>query len=99
MMRWVGLERDEAGLRKMLATIAEVEHGGDASSEIRNSLAAATLIAAAALQRRESIGAHFRSDFPGGASWGKRSFLTLAEAENLAGGIEMTQPNLRAARR
>lgn len=85
MMRCVGLERDEAGLRKMLAMITEIEQAGDAGCEIRNSLAAAKLIAAAALARRESIGAHFRRDFPKSSESRKRCFLTLADAEKIAG--------------
>ena len=84
MMRCVGLERDEAGLRKMLAVIAEIEQAGEAGCEVRNSLAAAKLIAAAALARRESIGAHFRRDFSRSSGSRKRSFLTLADAENTA---------------
>jgi L-aspartate oxidase len=42
--------------------------------------ATATLIAGAALMRRESRGAHCRSDFPQTVAQGQRSRLTLAEA-------------------
>jgi L-aspartate oxidase len=48
-------------------------------------LTTAKLIAAAAFQRRESRGAHFRSDHPlPEMRLAKRSFLTLYEAETIA---------------
>jgi L-aspartate oxidase len=47
-------------------------------------LATAKLIAAAALMRRESIGAHFRRDYPDRPGQPRRSFLTLRDAEAIA---------------
>jgi L-aspartate oxidase len=80
----VGVERDEAELRDALGTIQKLERasGGDAAS--LNVLASAKLVAAAALQRRESIGAHFRRDFPQAPLNPGRGFLTLHEAETIA---------------
>ncbi len=99
MMRWVGLERDEIGLRKALGMIAEVEHSRQADCNILNSVAAAKLIVAAALVRRESIGAHFRRDFPKSPDSRKRSFLTLSDAENIAEGAGMPDSGLRMVHR
>ncbi len=50
-----------------------------------NMLATAKLIAAAALQRQESRGAQFRSDYPmPDERFARRSFLTLADADAIA---------------
>jgi L-aspartate oxidase len=68
-----GVVRDGAGLQRALARV-------DALSEAHgqaNALVAARLIIAAARARRESRGAHFRSDFPD-AGAPKRTFLTGA---------------------
>ncbi len=46
---------------------------------------AGLLIAAAALERRESRGSHFRADFPDAdAHFARRTFLTLKDAETIA---------------
>lgn len=58
----VGVERDGAGLGRALAGIARIEAGAPAS--LADMTAAATLIAAAALDRCESRGGHARLDFP-----------------------------------
>jgi L-aspartate oxidase len=79
----VGIERDARGLRHALAEIAAVERAGANEPSLLNMTAAAKLVTASALARRESRGAHFRSDFPQADSAPKRSFLTLADAEHL----------------
>lgn len=75
-----GVVRDAAGLSRTLAIIAEIE--AEAGSEmLLNMTATATLIAAAALARRESRGGHFRIDCPKtDPVQAERRFLTLAEA-------------------
>ena len=60
MSRWAGVERDAEGLTGLLALIDRLEAGSpDASA-----LIAARMIAQAALDRHESRGGHYRSDFP-----------------------------------
>lgn len=81
----VGVIRDEKSMRRALATIRtlESETGGD--RRLANMLTTAKLITAAALERKESRGAHFRSDYPTPSETpAKRSFLTLAKADAIA---------------
>ena len=76
-----GVIRTADGLTRTLAQIAAIEDAQPGCETLKNMTATATLIAAAALMRRESRGAHFRSDFPqpDGAS-GTRSLMTLNDA-------------------
>ncbi|CUH68460.1 L-aspartate oxidase [Thalassovita gelatinovora] len=77
----VGVVRDAEGLKLALATIARLEDENADCPGFVNMTATATLIAAAALLREESRGAHYRSDFPAPkGDTGKRSMLTLSEA-------------------
>ena len=81
----VGVVRDEASIRNALAAIAGIERENAGDRRLASMLTTAKLIAAAAFQRRESRGAHFRSDHPlPDASLAKRSFLTLEQAETIA---------------
>lgn len=70
----VGVLRDEEGLAKALRALARIDTG-------HNAVAAATLVAASALRRRESRGAHWREDYPNGGNWPMPRAITLAEAE------------------
>jgi L-aspartate oxidase len=82
MTQGVGVIRDEAPLKTALAAIATLERSGAGDRRLANMLTAAKLIAAAALARKESRGAHFRSDFPlPDGRLASRSFLTLDKAE------------------
>lgn len=77
----VGVVRNGAGLREALRRIAALERAHTGDPNFLNMCATATLIAASALMREESRGAHCRSDFPGAAPGpGQRSRLTLARA-------------------
>jgi L-aspartate oxidase len=84
MARHVGLERDRTGLKTALETIAAIERAGAGEPSLLNMTATAKLVAAGALARRESRGAQFRTDYPKTDAVGQRSFLTLAEAEEIA---------------
>lgn len=80
----VGVVRDAEGLQRALRIIAELEADNADCPGFLNMTATATLIAAGALMREESRGAHYRSDFPDSTGeHGDRSMLTLAEATAL----------------
>lgn len=77
----VGVVRNQDGLEDALFMIdfLQKSHGDDES--FSNMCATATLIAAAALARQESRGAHFRSDYPETATGdGQRSRMTYETA-------------------
>jgi len=81
----VGVIRDEGSLRNALATIDALEQETKGDRRLANMLTTAKLITAAALERKESRGAHFRSDYPTpDERLARRSSLTLAQAEAIA---------------
>jgi L-aspartate oxidase len=86
MTRLVGLERDEAGLADALRIIDQVERAGGHEPALQNMTAAARLVTAAALARRESRGGHYRSDYPQTDAVSHRTFMTLAEAQAISAG-------------
>jgi L-aspartate oxidase len=77
MSRDAGVVRDEAGLTRLIGEIDALQatHGRSAP------LIAARLMAVCARARRESRGAHFRTDTPQAAATPKRTFITLAQAD------------------
>lgn len=88
-----GVIRHAEGLQRTLDDIAQIEGEQPDCSTLLNMTATATLIARAALDRCESRGAHFRSDYPeSGGDIGTRSFLTLtnARARNRPARLETT---------
>ncbi len=71
MSRYLGIRRDEVGLRavwKYIRALAAYQDGMEASTaeqlDLRGRTLVAALIAKAALRRQESRGAHFRTDYP-----------------------------------
>ncbi len=91
MTAHAGVVRDHDGLVTALADIAELERQGGPSYGFRNMITAARLIAAAALMRTESRGAHFRSDFPeADPAQAKRTIFTLRMAEAVARDAALT---------
>ena len=84
MSKNVGLERDAEGLSSALDTIGAIERASGGEPSLLNMTATAKLVAAAALMRHESRGAHFRHDYPQSDEIGVRRFMTLADAEFVA---------------
>jgi L-aspartate oxidase len=74
MSRDAGVVRDAAGLNRLLREIEALEEGHGRTPD----LVAARLVAACALDRRESRGAHFRVDYPETRA-PRRTFVTLAD--------------------
>jgi L-aspartate oxidase len=80
----VGVIRDAASLAKALLTIGVIENEIAGDRRLANMLTTAKLITAAAYTRKESRGAHFRSDYPTpNEALAERSFLTIADAEKI----------------
>jgi len=90
----LGLERDAAGLEKLLAFLERVRDvetakpAGRTEAEDRNLIDAAWAMATSALFRQESRGGHFRTDFPErddsrflGHTWLDRAGVRLAELD------------------
>jgi L-aspartate oxidase len=80
MWEKVGLVREEAGLAAAVAELRRLAMAHpQVSGEARNLLGIGRLVAEAALERRESRGGHYRSDFPvPDPAWQRRLFLTAA---------------------
>ncbi|HEX4027707.1 MAG TPA: L-aspartate oxidase [Rhizomicrobium sp.] len=87
MSRDVALERNEEGLRAALGVITRLETTSTEPA-LLNMTAAAKLVTAAALARKESRGGHWRSDHPQSAGDAMRTFMTLADAERIAANVE-----------
>jgi L-aspartate oxidase len=80
MWEKVGLVRDEEGLAFAVAELKRLAAAHpQASGEARNLLCVARLLTDAALERRESRGGHYRSDYPApDPAWRRRLYLTAA---------------------
>ncbi len=73
MSRDAGVIRDAAGLMRLLDLTEALTRAHGPSGP----LVAAQLTAACALERRESRGAHYRSDHPEAAAEARRTLVTL----------------------
>jgi len=93
MTSHVGLERTEEGLRNALAMLTKLRPEPRKIAD--SAVTAGLLIAAAALERRESRGSHFRTDYPDAdVHFARRTFLSLKDAEAIA----EAKPEARAER-
>ena len=91
MASHVGVIRDGASLAEAVRTFAAVERDA-ASLTLRNMATAALLVASAAWSRRESRGAHYRSDFPAEDPASRRTQTTLAAARKVAASLSEPAP-------
>lgn len=83
MDTYVGVIRTAEGLTKAIAELDALERGQRNSALLGNMFLVARLIATAALNRPESRGGHFRSDFPNAnPALAHRSYLALAGASD-----------------
>lgn len=97
MSAHVGVIRNADGLAEAVRSFAAAERG-PASIALRNMAASALLVAASAWSRRESRGAHFRSDHPADVpTLAQRTLTTLAEAREIAESLS-ERPLPRTAR-
>ena len=73
----VGLVRSEDSLTTALEILSELEQQvGEAAGELTNMITVGRLVVSSALERTESRGVHFRSDYPQqSADWGKHIFV------------------------
>ena len=80
----VGVVRSELGLRTALAKIGELQAKHPNNASFQNMCTTATLITASAILRRESRGAHYRTDYPASnKASAVRSYISLSEAKSL----------------
>ena len=85
----VGVIRDDVGLEHALAEIAMMERDCANMPALRNMSTAALMVAAGALQRRESRGGHYRSDYPQtDPAQAQRTYLTLDDARRIASSVD-----------
>ena len=84
MSSHVGVIRDGAHLAEAVRAFAAIERD-TGNIALRNMATSALLVAASALSRRESRGAHFRSDYPNGKpALARRTLTTFNAARDIA---------------
>jgi L-aspartate oxidase len=87
MTSHVGVVRDGGQLAKAIRLFADIEHN-TGSIALRNMATTALLVAASAWSRRESRGAHCRSDYPAEVpSLAHRTMTTLSAAREVAASL------------
>jgi len=91
----VGVIRERGSLADAVRSFAALEHTAT-SATVRNMATAALLVATSAWTRRESRGAHCRSDYSAEVpTLAQRTMTTLAEAHEIADGLsEHSTPRL-----
>ncbi len=98
MSSHVGVIRDGDHLADAIQTFASLEQNAS-NIALRNMATTALIVAASAWARRESRGAHYRSDYPSeDPAQKKRTMTTLDEARQIAAGLTMPHHPSRNAR-
>ena len=77
----VGVQRSNDGLTRALGKLVQLERAAQGLAPFANMVLAAQFIAFAALQREESRGGHFRTDFPKAMQRAERNHITLADLQ------------------
>ena len=96
MTSHVGVIREGEGLAEAVRAFASLERD-TGNIALRNMATAALLVAASALNRRESRGAHYRSDCPAERpAAARRTMTTLLQARDIAEALD--EPARRIAR-
>jgi L-aspartate oxidase len=94
----VGVIRNEAALRNALVRLDDLATRDEAIWPSASVALVGVLIAAAALLRTESRGAHFRRDYPGAApAWQRHTDLTLDDVRALAASLQAAPAELVGA--
>ena len=83
MSRDAGVIRDRAGLRRAFNRLTRIEQAAKGDLVLANMALAARFVIGSALKRRESRGAHFRSDYPQTDAFARHSLVRLADLEEL----------------
>jgi L-aspartate oxidase len=97
MSSHVGVIRDGESLEDAVRAFAAIERD-TGNIALRNMAATALLVAASAWSRRESRGAHCRSDYPNEiAASAHRTMTTLAEAREIAEKLGVHEPRTAQA--
>jgi len=92
MTSHVGVVRDGAHLAKAIRLFADIERNSG-SMGLRNMATTALLVAASAWSRRESRGAHCRSDYPADVpALARRTMTTLSAAREVAASLADATP-------
>ncbi|MEJ2123798.1 MAG: L-aspartate oxidase [Alphaproteobacteria bacterium] len=76
MAQHVGMERDRAGLISALGVIERIAAGVAGTSPLGNMVEVARFVVVAALQREESRGSHYRTDYRETATEARRGLFT-----------------------
>jgi len=79
MFTYVGVEKNANGLRHAMSEIKKLEPVLNQSERTKNMILTAKLITQAALNRQESRGSHYRSDFPKTTTTAEHTLMNLHE--------------------
>ncbi len=91
MTKHVGVVRHARGLRTALRRLKTLQDSTGDDSVLANIVLTARLIAAAAVNRKESRGGHFRSDYPeSDKAFAKRTFMTMDDLERIEAQVAAT---------